>query len=409
MPSTHRLAALVTAGALVSGSVVALPVAALAGDHARPAAHERGPRPPRHDDVQRALDRLVDEHGVPAALAAVTDRTGRERDLVAGVGDLATGAPVPVDGQVRAGSNSKTFVATVVLQLAGEGLVDLDASVETYLPGVVRGDRLDASVITVRDLLQHTSGIGDFTHGPPFTDEAVTEATFLRVKDWYVEPYELVTLGLSRPTTPHGTFAYSNTNYVLAGLVVQKVTQRPLAEAVTERIIEPLGLAGTYVPGRGERTLRGEHPQGYHAEPAGSAMVEHTAIDPAFAWAAGDVVTTPGDLNRFFTALVGGELLAPAEQAALTTTVPMGMPEPYTSMRYGLGIMSSELSCGGLAWGHGGIIPGYQTENAVTADGRAVTVATTTIFGALAPEHAAAVTTEVAELVDRTLCAAPRS
>lgn len=389
-----RTSALVMVCTLAAGAALAVPTVAFAGG--------RGHDKPRADVVQETLDHLVEVDGVPAALAAVSDRRGRERNLVAGVADLDTGERVPVDGQVRAGSNTKTFVAAVVLQLVGEGAIELDAPVETYLPGVVRGP-VDGHDITVRDLLQHTSGIGSYTNGPPFiTDGALT---LTALKDWYVEPYELLALGLAQPATPAGEWSYSNTNYLLAGLLVQRVTQRPLAEVITDRIIEPLGLTGTYVPERGERELRGKHPQGYHAEPAGSALFEHTAIDPASSWGAGDLVSTPSDLNTFFRALLGGEVLQPAQLEQMKTTVALDLPGLPEGMSYGLGLFATELSCGGLTWGHGGIIPGYQTEGGVTENGdRGVMVATTTMHGALPGEAATDVTARIVALVDTVLC-----
>lgn len=393
------MSALALVCTLAAGAALAAPGIAVAGEHDRDRG-PGGPGGPRTAVVQETLDHLVEVDGVPAALASVTDRRGRERDLVAGVGDLATGAPVPVDGQVRAGSNSKTFVAAVVLQLVGEGKVDLDAPVETYLPGVVRGP-VDGHDITVRDLLQHTSGIASYTDGPPFVVDGVPALRAL--KDWYVEPHDLVALGLALPAAETAWW-YSNTNYVLAGLLVQKVTQRPLGEVVTERLIEPLGLTGTYVPARGERAIRGEHPKGNHAEPIGSAFVDHTDLDTSSSWAAGDVVTTPGDLNRFFRALVAGEVLRPAELEQMMTTVPMDLPGIPETWRYGLGLQSTELSCGELAWGHGGIIPGYQTDGGVTRDGRAITVATTTAHFALPSGTAEGVSERVLGLVDTVLC-----
>ncbi|MBO3083077.1 serine hydrolase domain-containing protein [Cellulomonas fengjieae] len=392
-PQPTRLSALVMACTFAAGAALAVPAVAFAGPRGTP----------RADTVQQTLDHLVEVDGVPGALASVTDRRGRERNLVAGVGDLDTGRRVPVDGQVRAGSNTKTFVAAVVLQLVGEGAVDLDASVETYLPGVVRGP-VDGHDITVRDLLQHTSGIGSYTNGPPFITDGAPTLTAL--EDWYVEPHELLALGLAQPATPAGEWSYSNTNYVLAGLLVQRVTQRPLGEVVTDRIIEPLGLTGTYVPERGERELRGKHPRGYHAEPAGSAPFEHTAIDPASSWGAGDVVSTPSDLNTFFRALLAGDVVRPAELEQMKATVPMDLPGLPAGMSYGLGLMSTELTCGGLAWGHGGIIPGYQTEGGVSERGdRGVMVATTTMHGALPAEAAADVSNRIVALVDTVLCA----
>ncbi len=123
-----------------------------------PAASAAGP-----DTVQRALNTLVRDGGTPAALAGVKGPGGRDRTYTAGTGDLATGAPVPVDGQVRIGSNTKTFVAVVVLQLVAERKVSLDAFVDTYLPGLVRGKGIDGRRITVRHLLQQTSGLPEYT------------------------------------------------------------------------------------------------------------------------------------------------------------------------------------------------------------------------------------------------------
>ncbi|MEE1781358.1 serine hydrolase, partial [Streptomyces sp. SP17BM10] len=106
-----------------------------------------------------SLNALVKDDGLPAALATVKGSDGRTRNYTAGVGNLATRAKVPVDGQIRIGSNTKTFTAVVVLQLVAEGKIDLDTSVDTYLPGLLRGDGIDGRNITVRQLLQHTSGL----------------------------------------------------------------------------------------------------------------------------------------------------------------------------------------------------------------------------------------------------------
>ena len=251
-PSRTRLAVTiaavctVAAGAVISGTP----------------AYSEG-RTPR-DVVQRQLDALVRETGYPAALATYQDTRGRSRDYVSGVGNLETGARVPLDGQVRIGSNTKTFVAVTLLQLVDEGTVDLDATVETYLPGLVHGEGVDGSLITVRQVLQHTSGVPNYT--------AVIDPDFFATRHRYVEPRELLDLALTQPGTPPGSgWAYSNTNYVIAGLIVQKVTGRPLAEVITDRVIEPLHLRDTYVPDRGEEELRGRHPLGYHATTPGSS------------------------------------------------------------------------------------------------------------------------------------------
>nr|WP_305790173.1 serine hydrolase domain-containing protein [Actinoplanes lichenis] len=344
-----------------------------------PTAASAGPP----DPVRQELHQLVTADGFPAALAAVESRSGRTRNLAAGVADTATGRPAPVDGQVRIGSNTKPFVAVVVLQLVAEGKVALDEPVETYLPGLVRGDGIDGRRITVRQLLQHQSGLPNYTEFLPLDDPALLHT--------YFEPRELLDLALAHPAdfAPGTQWAYSNTNYVVAGLLVQKVTGRPLAEQITTRIVGKLGLRHTYFPPVGEQRIRERHPHGYQ----GTADVSD--LDPSWGWAAGQMVATPSDLNAFFGALLDGKLLPPAQLAEMKRTVPAAM---WPGARYGLGLVSTPLSCGGLAWGHGGDIPGYETRNAATEDGRAATVAVTMV-----PESEEA-EAHVRRAVDTALC-----
>ncbi len=347
------LSAAVAVSVAVSGGVLAAPAAS--------AATGSGP-------VQQGLDALVRADGVPAALATVQGRDGRARHYTAGAGDLATGAKVPVDGQVRIGSNTKTFTAVVVLQLAGEGKVDLDAKVDTLLPGLVRGEGIDGRLITVRQLLQHTSGLPDY--------EGLLDEASLRHR--YFEPRELLDLAFGQKSelAPGATFSYSSTNYVLAGLIVQKVTGRPLAEEIDRRIVRKIGLRHTYFPAVGDRTIREPHPKGYRKDSADGPLRDFTEMDPSAGWAAGQMISTDSDLNRFLTELlVPGRLLPAAQLAQMRTTVPIG----DTGAGAGLGILSRPLSCGGVYWGHGGDIPGYETRGGATDDGRAVNIAVTTV------------------------------
>ncbi|MDH6142821.1 D-alanyl-D-alanine carboxypeptidase [Kitasatospora sp. GP30] len=340
------------------------------------------------DPVQRSVNGLVRDDGVPAALAAVTGRDGRSRDYTAGVGDLATGARVPRDGQVRIGSTTKAFTATVMLQLVGEGKVGLDQPVDTYLPGLLRGDGIDGRRITVRQLLQHTSGLPEYL---------TAIGNILADPHRFYEPRDLLDLALTRKAdfAPGTKWEYSNTNYIVAGLLIEKVTGRPLGEEITTRIIDRLGLRHTYVPAPGELTLRGPHPEGYQREASDGPWRDVTELDPSVAWAAGELVSTNSDINHFFTALLSGKLLAPAELAQMRTTVPADKLGPGT--RYGLGLMSQPLSCGGVFWGHGGDIPGYHTRGGVTDDGQAVSVTVTTIPDAATVQH-------VDTAVDTALC-----
>ncbi|MFJ2933512.1 serine hydrolase domain-containing protein [Streptomyces sp. NPDC087219] len=367
-------------GAAAAAAVV---VAVMTAGALAPPAAVASTRP---DAVQQGLNALV-RGGQPAALASVEDGRGHARTYTAGVGDLATGAKVPRDGQVRIGSNTKTFTAVVVLQLVGEGKVDLEEKVDTYLPGLVRGKGLDGGKITVRELLQHTSGIPDY--GKDISDEEMVHR--------YFEPRDLVDVALKHEAEfpPGKKWSYSNTNYVLAGLIVQKVTGRPLAEEIDRRIVKRIGLRHTYFPGQGDRSIREAHPKGYHRLKEGEPLRDFTEIDPSAGGAAGQMISTNSDLNRFFGELIGGDrLLRKAQRDEMRRTVPI----EGTDFHYGLGLMKRPLSCGGAYWGHGGDIAGYETRGGVTDDGRAANVAVTSI-----PTEEKAVK-GVAGVVDTALC-----
>jgi D-alanyl-D-alanine carboxypeptidase len=354
----RRLGLGTAAVALVTGLTVAGAVAAPPADAGQ-----------TRDVVRQSLDSLVRDDGFPGALASVRDRSGHVQEYTAGVGDLKTRTGVPRDGYVRVGSNTKTFTSVVVLQLVGEGKVDLDRSIETYLPGLVRGDGIDGRNITVRQLLQHTSGLPNYT--------AIFATGYLPYQHTYFEPRQMLDLAFAgKADFPPGTkFEYSNTNYVLAGLLIERVTGRPVAEEITNRIINKLGLRHTYFPNVGDQTIRSPHPDGYHHDDPSKPLTDVTVQDPSFGWAAGAMISTPNDVNRFFSAVLSGQLLQPAQLRQMRTTV--DAPDLGTGVRYGLGLLSTPLSCGGLAWGHGGDIPGYSTNNAVTDDGRAATITVT--------------------------------
>ncbi|WP_019135528.1 serine hydrolase domain-containing protein [Cellulomonas massiliensis] len=399
--SRPALAAL--AAAALDVGLVAAPAAATTTAADRAAAHASAAVPAspatfgQDPGLRRSLARLVDEQGFPAALGTVRDARGHLRHAAAGVADLRTGAHVPVDGQVRLGSNSKTFVAVVVLQLVAEGKVRLDAPLEEYLPGLVRGEGIDGRRITVRQVLQHTSGLPEYLL--PLVQQ---HGGFAFMRDTYVQPRDLLDVALGQPATfaPGAGWAYSNTNYLVAGLLVERVTHRPLAEQVRTRVIERAGLRHTYLPERGEREIRGAHPRGYHAATPGGTLEDYTELDTSTAWAAGDVVGTPSDLVRLYTALLDGRLVPRAQLAEMTRTVETS-PE-WNGDRYGLGLVSHPLPCGGVSWGHGGDIPGFETAVGVTTDGRGAAVAVTALPSSFDPpdEAYAAVTSAL----DAALC-----
>ncbi|RJU02797.1 class A beta-lactamase-related serine hydrolase [Arthrobacter frigidicola] len=335
---------------------------------ASPAATKDAP-----EDAPKVLtgiaERLVEE-GYPGAIITRTLPDGTAETATAGTADLATDAPVPADGEVRIGSATKTFTAVVALQLVEEGLLELDRSVDTYLPGLIKGKGIDPKAITVRQLLQHTSGLPEVAHlvaTDPFAE-----------RDAYRSTRDVLDLALGQPADfPAGErHEYNNTNYIALSLIIERVIQRPLAEQIHDRIVTPLNLKHTYLPEPGDRGIQGKHPLGYHIDADGE-LRDLTEYDSSWAAGAGAMVSTPAELNTFMKAILDGELLEPAELDQMLTGIPTG-DELSPGDQYGLGIESSELS-GGTAWGHDGDIPGYQTRNAVAEDGTAVTVTVTAL------------------------------
>ncbi|MFI6447125.1 serine hydrolase domain-containing protein [Kitasatospora sp. NPDC050543] len=302
--------------------------------------------------LNQALRAIVEQGGSSAALAQVR-QDGRVlwRDA-AGAADLASGAPASADGRFRIGSVTKTFVATVVLQLVAEHRLALDDPIERHLPGVVP----NGGAITVRQLLNHTSGLFNYTEDPSFAlDDESAVRDWLKSGRWTAyRPQQLVTLATGHAPyfAPGQGWHYSNTNYILAGMLIQRTTGRSWAEEVERRIIRPLGLKSTSMPVNSP-FVPGPHAHGYFKLPDGPA--DATLLNPSMGGSAGAGISTTADLTRFNAALLGGRLLRPAELAEMKRTVEAG-----PGYAYGLGLIRYRTSCGEL-WGHTGGIPGYGT------------------------------------------------
>lgn len=310
------------------------------------------------------LDRLTTVDGGPGALLHLRDRHG-STVLTSGVADVTSHAPVPRDSRFRIGSMTKPFVATVALQLVGEDRVSLDAPVEQYLPGVVRGKGNNGRKITVRQLLQHTSGLPDYLS---YLDMGEVLNDPLAHRD----TRDLVNLALAhRPTFAPGTdWQYSNTNYLLAGMLIEKVTGHTWAEEVRRRIITPLDLRETSVP-EDATAIPGPHPRGYVRPGQDAPLLDVTAFNPSIAGSAGGIISSGADMNRFLGALVDGKLLHPAQLREMMRTRPTGDSD---GRAYGLGLESRPLPCGGLYWGHGGDIIGYETVGGAIVNGSQATI-----------------------------------
>ncbi|WP_030239560.1 serine hydrolase domain-containing protein [Streptomyces sp. NRRL S-455] len=360
--------------------------------------------PTFQDEASAALD------ATRAVSLTIRVRDGRHTvEATAGEAVLGSGRPVPSGARFRAASVTKSFVAATVLRLVAEGRLSLTDTVEHWLPGRVRGNGNDGTRITVRHLLQHTSGLHDHD-STELTGR--TAPDFERHRFDRIDPERLVTAALEHtpdfppadPDAPDPRWSYSNTGYLLLGAVIEKVTGRPWAEVVHDRIVRRLGLRGTRVPGD-DPYLPKPHAHTYHRFEGSDRWTDTTTRNMSWAGPAGALVATSRDLDRFFTALLAGELLPPRELAAMRTTVPTNEEhQQFTpGMRYGLGLMQQPLSCGGSRWGHHGDLEGTFVRTGFTADGRrsvVVTVSgrTTDDTRLLATEKA------LQELIDRLLC-----
>ncbi|MFJ8887291.1 serine hydrolase domain-containing protein [Streptomyces sp. NPDC102402] len=321
---------------------------------------------------RKALHASLDafhQAGMYGAYSSVRDGSAQWRGA-AGVADIGTGRPMRPDYEHRVGSITKTFTSVAVLQQVAKGRIDLDAPVGGYLPQLVPGER--GRQVTVRMLLNHTSGIGDYIL-PAFpklvTDpgQALDEGRFRRMV-----PEELARLGLAaEPQAPRGTHAYANTNYIIAGLLLEKVTGQDAESYITRNVIRKAGLRHTYFP-RSAR-IPGPHARMYESfygtiDPAR----DYSVYDMSWAGTAGAMVSTMSDLNDFYRRLLGGRLLGAAELREMKTTVPAYEPAPgqEVAMRYGLGLYTLRMPSGGWYWGHDGGVFGAGTWALSTEDGR---------------------------------------
>lgn len=297
--------------------------------------------------------------GYPGILAK-TSEGGKTWGYAAGIADLRTKKPMKTDFRFRIGSVTKTFTATVVLQLAGENRLNLDDYIEDWLPGVIQGNGYDDKQITIRQLLNHTSGIANYTRSKDFN--------MMDTKKSYTAE-GLVKMGISMPPdfAPGKSWSYSNTGYVLLGILIEKVTGNSYAEEIENRIIEPLELANTFLPGNSSVIPGTKHARGYIQLDGASEPKDVTYYNPSMGSSAGDMISTADDLNKFFSYLLGGKLLKEQQLKQMLTTVPTGVDELGDS---GLGIFKMKLSNGESIWGHGGTIPGFLTFAGGTLGGK---------------------------------------
>ncbi|GGV12488.1 serine hydrolase [Streptomyces filipinensis] len=338
--------------------------------------------------------------GISGVQVRVIAPDGRQSVATSGTADLDTGRPVPSNGYFRMASTSKTLVATVVLQLEAEGRLSLHDTVDHWLPGVVHNKGNDGSRVTIRQLLQHTSGIPDGL--PGYT----TPKEYYQQRHDVYGPEELVARAVAHaPDFPPGKgWAYSNTGYVLLGLIIQKATGQSAHQEIEDRILRPLGLDQTRWMGTSP-TLPQPHAQAYQlfgprsrVDVTDQIPVDHESLS----W-----VTTTRDENVFLRALLAGRLLPTRQLAEMKQTVSVNaeVQQLWPGGRYGLGLVERPLSCGGTYWSHEGGDGGYITLNGVSDDaGRSAVVSMSEARGDT-PEHILAQEKAASSLIDHALCA----
>lgn len=296
--------------------------------------------------------------GSPGVITLVNDGHGVKL-RAAGVADTSSGRPLRGADRFRAGSNTKSFVSTVALQLVGEGKLSLSDTVEHWLPGLLPyGDE-----VNLRQLLNMTGGIPDYV--PQLEAEMVKDRHNMTRT---YSPRELVArVADQKPDFASGSsWNYSSTGYIIAGMIIEKATGHELGDELEQRIFTPLHLRRTSLP-HDTIAFNGRHANGYGE--LGGKLRDLSAFNSSAAWATGGIVTTAGDMAHFWRALLGGKLLAPAQLKAMKTTVPIGNGYPGT---YGLGLMrwtQFAKECG-VVWGNGGDLPGFSSEFFNSEDGR---------------------------------------
>jgi D-alanyl-D-alanine carboxypeptidase len=327
-------------GRLALGASLLLTLAGCGKDDPAPQGSRCEQLAPR---LQRALEESASAEGIPGITVALRLPECTWQGAT-GLSRVESGTAMKVEDRLRAGSITKTFVAVVALQLQSEGKLSLEAPLSTWLPDFPRADR-----ITVRQLLNHTSGTANYTQNPDFLAEVRNNPG----KVWVTE--EVIAYGAARSPAfePGARWEYSNTNYLLLGHIIEAVSGTSVAQQLRTRIIEPLHLMNTGLDGA--ESLPPLTVGGYTRDAEGGAWVNlEGLLHPSAAGAAGALVSNADDLSRFFEALLAGDLLTAEQRAQMSQWV----PAPDATAGYGLGLVQWVDPMAPMQ-GHDGQIPGF--------------------------------------------------
>lgn len=298
--------------------------------------------------------------GFPGVIGMVRNEPYKEY-IAVGYRKYQTQQPADWSAQFRVGANTEAFTATVILQLEAEGVLSLDDTVHQWLPGVVAANGNDGTTITIRQLLDHTSGLPEYSSDAAFT--TTYALNFEPNQPWPAQTLVNIALTHAPLHAPGQQFAHANTNYVLAGMIIEAATGKTAAVEINSRILIPLALDDTSFP-TADPQLYGNYLEGHSITWGIYRFVTASQVQ-AFG-AAGAIVSTLDDLATFTRALIGGQLLPAAQQAALKTTVPV--PNSNGSASYGLGILRVETNAGPV-WQHTGGVLGYYSLWLTSDDG----------------------------------------
>ena len=345
-----------------------------------------------------ALKGLVARHGGPPGVIAIVQR-GSHREVHAfGVRNIERGLPMRAGDRMRLASTSKAFSGAVALSLVSEGRLSLDDKVGEFLPGL---QRKDWRAVTLRQLLDHTSGLPDFTDSQGYQDAiraSLKKAPPPRKLLSYVEDKKL-------RFEPGSKYRYSNSDNVAIGLMVAAATESNYRSQLREQVYDPLGLKKTTLPAG--PNLRAPYIHGYDNDPKEQPPDDYSELVAAgWAWASGGMVSTPTDLNVFIRGYVGGDLFGPKTLARQRSVVEGGMSDPPGPGKnsVGLGIFRYQTRCG-TVWGHTGNFFGYTQFMAASPNGRrSVTVS---VNEQLTPKNGApGVFEALRRAEERAVCAA---
>ncbi len=339
----HRMIPL---GALLTAALLAAEAGA-----AQPGGH------PRAAALRAKLDSVRDAAGVPGISAGIVFADGSTLGLVAGMADTALRTPMQPTTLLLQGSVGKTYVAAVALQLVSEGLLDLDARVAAYLGSEPWYDRLpNAADVTVRQLMNHTSGIVRYEFNERFIEDLLAQPD----KVWRPEEQLAYLFDTEAPFAPGEGWDYSDTNYLILGMIIERLTGRTYHAELRRRVLEPLELTRTVpsdrrrIPGLAQGYAGARNPFGP------SEMIDDGmfAFNPQFEWTGGGVASTGADLARWAWALYRGGAFDPALLPVMLEAVPARLGP---NARYGLGVIVRPTPMG-ASWGHSGFFPGYLAE-----------------------------------------------